>query len=74
MLNALELTIENFNEAFDDLVVESCELIPNTNPVEYAAMYLVTFEDDDDSFPDEESRHHKVFVHYRRNGTIMVDL
>ena len=43
MLNALELTIENFNEAFEDLVVESCELIPNTNPLEYAAMYLVYF-------------------------------
>jgi len=73
ILNALELTVEDINIAFeeDSLRVEDCWLVENTNPSEYAAMYTVVFEDDD-SFLDDKSRYLKVFVSYTKNGKIEV--
>jgi hypothetical protein len=73
--NANQLTNEDFNEALShlSLYVEDSDLIFNTNPKQYAAMYDIYFEDDD-SFPDESSRYATAFVHYTRTGKVVIEI
>jgi hypothetical protein len=75
MKTATELTTDDFNETFKDINVrvEDSDLIFNTNPKQYAAMYSIYCEDDD-SFPDEESRYATVFVHYTRTGKLVIEI
>jgi len=73
ILDACNLTLDDFNEALevDGIKVEDYLLLVNTNPIECAAMYLLTCVDDG-SFPTEEDRYIKASVHYTRNGSIVV--
>jgi len=61
-----QITIEDFNNSFTSTTgyrAEKLELIENTMPNEFAAMYLVTMIDEDNVFSEHE-KYQTMYVHY----------